>query len=231
MNAQAGPVTIPATADVARALRDACAPGVLAPGWRPVIHRLASRAERLAGATLAADLLRCQLQGHAERQVDTLGPGALGAVLDVANYAEDQLRDAVHRYAWRAIATLGILTVGGAANPGSWHLPGEDLAEAERVPDAEPSLPGWLAELRLPLLALAERQLLGVEMAEAERRDAFEVTDEETGLLRDYVPEHRMAEAAELEAEAARWQDYVGQWADAVAWTLVHDLRDRLAAA
>lgn len=212
----------------------------LTPGWRGVVARLRHDAETLAGVTAVRDLL-----AKRKHQLADAGPGpAYGlAVYNAVGAMNGRWVPAVYRYAYRAQAALAAVADGhpGPDNPLAGRLPGEH----DQVPTGglygelvapEPGLADALTGLDLPYIRMGLAQLTRVDQAHDEYDRAFGCDcefPEESGSAHSshHVPEHRIDQAAELEAEMDRWDQYLADYADTVAYTLTLDhggLRRRL---
>ncbi len=220
----------------------------LHPNWRSVLGRLRQDAERHTALRAARELLereRQALAGETGTDPARARPSGALAIFDAIAKVGDLETMALCGYACCAQAALELVAAGAA--PASWSeaLPGE----RPRVDgDGQPLLPEpgeGLGDLRVPealadapgvdLLHVALQQFAALEAARQEWQDAFgcnEYCDDlEDGCHGGpHIPEHMIDEANEIEREMDRAPEYLADYADAVAWTLTHGLRDRLCA-
>ncbi len=244
------PTPWPTRNQVITALGQAREPGDLASGWDSILVRLRQHAEQHTALRAARELLERERQAlSGERPdadpIDARPSGSL-AVFDAIAKVGKLETETLARYVCCAQAALELLAAGGVP---AWnqrlHLeeprrdrltsqpvlpePGEERG-ALRVPEGSlEEAPG------VDLLHRALRQFDALEDAHQEWDDAFgcnEYCDDlEDGCGGSpHIPEHMIDQAAELEQEMDRGSDYVADYADAVAWTLTHGLRDRLQA-
>jgi len=217
----------------------------LHPNWRSVLGRLRQDAERHTALRAARELLHRERQALAgETDAGRPRPSAGMAIFDAAAKVGELETMALCRYVRCAQSALELVATGGA--PASWSepLPGE---RPRLDGDGQPLLPEpgeGPGDLRVPealadapgvdLLHLVLRQFAALEAAHQEWEDAFgnEYCDElEDGCHGGpHLPEHMINTANELEREMDRGPEYLADYADAVAWTLTHGLRDRLCA-
>ena len=150
-------------------------------------------------------------------------------------------------YVCCAQAALELVATGDA--PASWSglLPGE---APRQDGDGVPLLPEpgeSPGDLRVPkaltvatgvyLLHMALRQFAAITAAEDEWEALFGCSDYCADLGvgvtcggGPHIPEHMLDTATEIEREMDRAPEYLADYADAIAWTLTHGLRDRLRA-
>jgi len=218
----------------------------LHPNWRSVLGRLRQDAERHTALRAARELLHRERQTLAgETDAGRPRPSGALAVFDAIAKVGELETMALCRYVCCGQAALELVATGGA--PASWSepLPGERPrldGDEQPLPPEPGGMPG---DLRVPealadapgvdLLHVALRQFAALEAAAQEWEDAFgcnEYCDElEDGCHGGpHLPEHLIDDANELEREMDRGPEYLADYADAVAWTLTHGLRDRLCA-
>ncbi len=220
----------------------------LHPNWRSVLGRLRQDAEQHTALRAARELLERQRQtlaGETGTEPTRARPSGSLAVFDAIAKVATLETMALCAYACCAQAALEQVAIGAA--PASWSepLPGE---QPRLDGDGEPLLPEpgeGLGDLRVPealagapgvdLLHVALRQFNALEAARREWDDAFgcnEWCDElEDGCGGGpHIPEHMIDEAHEIEREMDRAPEYLADYADAAAWTLIHGLRERLRA-
>jgi len=201
--------------------------GDLHPNWRSVLGRLRQDAERHTALRAARELLERQrpaLVGETGDDPARARPSGSLAVFDAIAKVATLETMALCAYACCAQAALEQVAIGAA--PASWSepLPGE---QPRLDGDGEPLLPEpgeGLGDLRVPealagapgvdLLHVALRQFNALEAARREWDDAFGCNEW----------------CDELEREMDRAPEYLADYADAAAWTLIHGLRERLRA-
>jgi hypothetical protein len=220
----------------------------LHPNSRSVLGRLRQDAERHTALRAARELLERQRQalaGETGTDPARARPSGALAVFDAAAKVGELETMALCAYVRCGQAALELAATGAA--PASW---GEPLpGERPRVDgDGQPLLPEpgeARGDLRVPkalagapgvdLLHVALRQFAVLEAARQEWEDAFGCNEwcddlEEGCGGGPHISEHMIDEAREIEREMDRAPEYLADYADAVAWTLTHGLRDRLRA-
>lgn len=204
-------------------------------GWRAVLVRIRSDLERLIGVSPCLHLLHDNhdsLAGEVEPGAHERPPGIHMGVYYAHNAVAALWRRYVYRYARRAQAALNAVAEGitpdwNAPLPGERETAGPLEEHEPTAPDVE--LPAALAERDdLGLIRAALSELAAAEQAADEEGEMGEYEDEETGETRHSIPEHLIDASQELLAEAERWDDYLADYADAVAYTLATTLRHRL---
>ncbi len=220
----------------------------LHPNWQSALGRLREHAERHTALRAAGELLERERQALTGEppNADPVNarPSAELAVFDAIAKVGELEHQALCRYACCAQAALELAA---AASPASWHepLPGEtppvDADGRPRLP-APGEEPG---ELRLPealeqapgveVIGTALQGFAALAAAHEDWQDTFgcnEACDElEEGCGGGpHISEHEIDYAHELERVMDHEPDCVADYADAVAWTLTHGLRDRLRA-
>ncbi len=246
MTTTAAPTPWPTSDQVIAALGTMQDRDDLHPNWRSVLGRLRQDAERHTALRAARELLHRERQTLAgETDAGRPRPSGALAVFDAIAKVGELETMALCRYVCCGQAALELVATGGA--PASWSepLPGERPrldGDEQPLPPEPGGMPG---DLRVPealadapgvdLLHVALRQFAALEAAAQEWEDAFgcnEYCDElEDGCHGGpHLPEHLIDDANELEREMDRGPEYLADYADAVAWTLTHGLRDRLCA-
>jgi hypothetical protein len=248
-NDTATPTPSPTRDQVIAALGHTRERGDLHPNWDSVLVRLRQAAERHTALRAARELLereRQALTGKTGTDPLEARPSSGMAVYDAIAKVGELETEALCRYVCLGQAALELVAAG--ATPASWHepLPGEEPRRDPLTNRPDLPVPGpELEELCVPkaltqapgvdLLEMALRQFDALETADQEYEDLFGC-NEHCAELEDgcsggpHVPEHLIEQEAALLEELDREPDYVAGYADAVAWTLTHGLRDRLRA-
>lgn len=223
----------PTREQVRSALDEAQDDDTLTDGWRRVLADIAHDLHRLIGVTPCMQLLHDQhdsLAGEVAPGAHDRAPGIHMGVYDAHNAVAALWREHTWRYARRAQAALN--AVADWVQPEfARPLPGDEPPNAGQEPSApDVEVPAALADRDdLALIRAGLGQIADAEQAAEEERELGEYEDEETGEIRHCIPEHQIAAAHQLLDEAGRWDEYLGDYADAVVYTLVTTLRDRLA--
>lgn len=206
----------------------------LTEGWRRVLAGLNTDLENLIGLTSCMQLLHDNhdsLAGEVEPGAHDRPPGIHMGVYYAHQAVAARWRECVYRYARRAQAALNAVAEGimpDFARP----LPGErepsGQADEPTAPDVD--IPAGLDDRDdLALIRFGLAQLAEAEQAAEEEWEMGEYEDPDTGEIGHCIPEHQIEASQELLAEAARWDEYLADYADAVTFTLVTTLRDRIA--
>lgn len=227
----------PTRDQVRAALEGAIEDDSLPAGWRRVLVHLLHEIDLLLGITPCVEMLTDNhdvLAGEAEPGLHNRAPGIHFGVSESCRAVEALWRRHVYRYARTAQAALQAVAdsttpdfarpLSGEHEPPSPHADGHPVAPEVGVPAQLASRDG------LQLIHLGLGQLGRAEDAAEEERELGEYEDEETGELRHCIPEHQLATSQELLAEADRWDQYLGEYADVVAYVLVTTLREHLTA-
>lgn len=207
----------------------------LTDGWRRVLAGLNTDLEHLIGLTSCMQLLHenhDSLAGEVEPGAHDRPPGIHMGVYYAHQAVAARWRECVYHYARRAQAALqavaeGITPEFGRPLPGERESSGVAESAEPTAPDVD--IPAGLDDRDdLSLLRFGLAQLAEAEQAAEEEWEMGEYEDEETGEVRHCIPEHQIEASQELLAEAARWDEYLADYADAVTYTLVTTLREHL---
>lgn len=204
----------------------------LSEGWRRVLVQIHSDLEHLLGVEPCLQLLgdnHNSLAGESHPDAHDRSPGIHLGVHYAHTAVESLWRRYVYRYARRAQAALNAVAAGITPD---WNnpLPGERASSGpyddQRPTPPDVALPEGLAERAdLDLIRLCLGNLAAAEQAGDDERELGEYDDPDTGQIRHSIPEHLIATSQDLLAEAERWDEHLGDYADAVVYTLATTLR------
>ncbi len=148
-------------------------------------------------------------------------PGIAAAVSEAGSLLGSRWHQVLYRYGWLAQTLVDAIASGDA------HVNPFEVARGEptapdgtiepppcRLPDALWDDPAW-AGVRTAL-----GRLHAAQAAAAEYNELVFVEDPDTGETVEYLPEHMIGVAAELEAAADDWPHGVAEYADAVVHLL-----------
>ncbi|MEU8378283.1 hypothetical protein [Streptosporangium sp. NPDC048865] len=193
----------------------------ITPGWTQILQRLRSNRESVTGLGAALDALRASQAAD----VSAYGPGAMAAYDQAVSEVEQRWVRAAWMYGQRAARVL--LAIHRREKPPTrlgHMLDAETNTDFNHEPHP-PQVDMVPEEMRhFPWIQYAYGALADCDAAAEERFEAFKVEGDD-GNFHAYVPEHRFAEAEELENRAAEWNTELVWWADAVIMTLSEDLR------